>query len=172
MRQITQAKSNMYSPKRPALPSLEGVVGACKRGRRKGRRNKTSAERASAAIIDQKRVEKNAREKMRVKNVNHGFELLRRAIGQKRTGKNPTKLATLEAAIKYIHELRTELGEIPLYANTPKSLSGEIHTFAADSSSVRDSNACVAMHTFMPSVFAAIICSDWRIVCFFVRDIA
>ena len=101
-----QAKSKMYSPKRPALPSLEGVVGACKRGRRKGRRNKTSAERASTAIIDQKRVEKNAREKLRVKNVNHGFELLRRAIGQKRTGKNPTKLATLEAAIKYIYELR------------------------------------------------------------------
>lgn len=61
------------------IPSLEGVVGACKRGRHKGRRNKTSAERASAAMMGQKRVEKNTREKVRIKNVNHGYELLQRA---------------------------------------------------------------------------------------------
>lgn len=147
-----QAKSNMYSPKRPALPSLEGVVGACKRGRRKGRRNKTSAERASEAIIDQKRVEKNAREKVRVKNVNHGFELLRRAVGQKRTGKNPTKLATLEAAIKYIHELRAELGEIPLYANAPGILMDDSYIFAAASTLVRD-----IIYAAIHSVLAAIM---------------
>lgn len=119
------------------IPSLEGVVGACKRGRHKGRRNKTSAERASAAMMGQKRVEKNTREKVRIKNVNHGYELLQRAIGQDRMGKNPTKLKTLEAAIKYIHdlldELQTETAQIPPYANLPEPLSDEkIYPVAAE----------------------------------------
>ena len=122
-----------------AIPSLEGVVGACKRGRHKGRRNKTSAERASAAMMGLKRVEKNTREKVRIKNVNHGYELLQRAIGQDRMGKNPTKLKTLEVAIKYIHdlldELQMETAQMPRYANLPEPLGDEkIYSVATEPS--------------------------------------
>lgn len=130
-----------------AIPSLEGVVGACKRGRHKGRRNKTSAERASAAIMGLKRVEKNTREKVRIKNVNHGYELLQRAIGQDRMGKNPTKLKTLEVAIKYIHdlldELQTETAQMPPYANLEPLGDEKIYPVALTEPSVSKTGRCI-----------------------------
>ena len=73
------------------------------------------------------------------------------------TGKNPTKLATLEAAIKYIHELRAELGEIPLYANAPGILMDDSYIFAATSTLVRDI-IYVAIHSVNSSCH-----HDWRI---------
>ena len=103
------------------MQSLEGVIGACKRGRRMGRRNRTSAEREATADDDQR--VRNARERKRVKNVNQEFQQLRSALGRDETDRRLTKLKTLEAAIQYIHELidelnllRAETGEVPPYA--------------------------------------------------------
>ena len=109
--------------KRPPvrLQNLEGVVGACKRGRRMGRRNRTRAEREATADDDQRT--RNARERKRVSNVNQEFQQLRSALGRDETDRPLTKLKTLETAIQYIRDLteelnrlRAEIGEVPPYA--------------------------------------------------------
>ncbi len=85
-----------------------GVVGACKRGRRKGRRNRTPTERE--AEKDNRRESKNARERVRVQNVNQEYENLRLVLGTPLDDKGKVKkVATLNHAIDYIRALMSEL---------------------------------------------------------------
>lgn len=80
-----------------------GVVGACRRGRRKGQRNRTPAQRVMEA--EGKRTEKNIRERMRVEHVRDEYLKLQLLLGFG-NGKSVNKLETLNAAIAYIKKLR------------------------------------------------------------------
>ncbi|KAL5467619.1 hypothetical protein EMCRGX_G031878 [Ephydatia muelleri] len=80
-----------------------GVVGACRRGRRKGQRNRTPAQRVMEA--EGKRTEKNIRERMRVEHVRDEYLKLQVLLGFG-NGKSVNKLETLNAAIAYIKKLR------------------------------------------------------------------
>ena len=86
-----------------------GVVGACRRGRRRGRKNRTKVERRSEK--EQRRRSKNARERERVENVRNEYAKLQKLLGlggsdeagekQGRCG----KLRLLNTAIEYIKTL-------------------------------------------------------------------
>lgn len=80
-----------------------GIVGACRRGRRKGQRNRTPAQRIMEA--EGKRTEKNVRERMRVEHVRDEYLKLQVLLGFGHK-KTVNKLETLNAAIDYIKELR------------------------------------------------------------------
>lgn len=56
-----------------------GVVGACRRGRRRGRRNRTAVERESE--VEERRQSKNARERERVENVRNEYAKLQKLLG-------------------------------------------------------------------------------------------
>ena len=56
-----------------------GVVGACRRGRRRGRRNRTVVERQTGK--EQRRRSKNARERERVENVRNEYAKLQTLLG-------------------------------------------------------------------------------------------
>ena len=99
-------------------PLMEmGVVGACRRGRRKGRRNRTATERRSEA--EQRRQSKNARERERVENVRGEYVKLQKMLGLEtvglrggsREGRRFCKLRILTAAIKKIKTLMQVLQE-------------------------------------------------------------
>ena len=86
-----------------------GVVGACRRGRRRGRRNRTATERQSE--VEQRRYSKNARERERVENVRNEYVKLQRLLGledlgaegsRSKEGGRFCKLRTLTAAIARI----------------------------------------------------------------------
>ena len=86
------------------------VIGACRRGRRRGRRNRTQAERLSGA--EQRRQSKNSRERRRVENVKNEYAKLQKILGlqddensSKEKGKY-CKLRILNAAIDRIKELK------------------------------------------------------------------
>ena len=86
-----------------------GVVGACRRGRRKGQRNRTPAQRVMEA--EGKRTEKNVRERMRVEHVRDEYLKLQMLLGFGHN-KSVNKLQTLNAAIDYIKELRKLLDRL------------------------------------------------------------
>ena len=86
-----------------------GVVGACRRGRRKGQRNRTPAQRVMEA--EGKRTEKNVRERMRVEHVRDEYLKLQMLLGFGHS-KSVNKLQTLNAAIDYIKELRKVLDRL------------------------------------------------------------
>ena len=97
--------SRDYSP-------LVGVIGACRRGRKQGRRNRTKSERV--AEEEQRRSKKNERERERVLNVNEEYRRLQEALGQEVDAKNLKKqgrLQTLTSAITHIQSLMAELQE-------------------------------------------------------------
>lgn len=85
----------------------QGVIGACRRGRKRGRKNRPQSQRM--AEVDDKRVQKNARERERVYNVNEEYRRLRQALGDDFRKKKHNKLKTLTAAINYIQAMMTEL---------------------------------------------------------------
>lgn len=91
------------------MASLDGVVGACKRGRRRGRRNKTAYEKDSEMGVRQEL--KRERERLRVQNVNLEYQRLRIALGEPEDShkKKNNKCSTLKAAIDYIKALMNEL---------------------------------------------------------------
>ena len=87
------------------------VVGACKRGRRKGRRNRTTVERESE--LEQRRRSKNARERQRVENVKNEYAKLEAVLGmdaglfdKTREKRQYCKLRILTAAIERIKTLK------------------------------------------------------------------
>ena len=90
------------------------VVGACRRGRRRGRRNRTTAERQSE--MEQRRRSKNARERQRVENVKNEYSKLQNLLGLEsgcldqtsRERRRHGKLRVLTAAI---HRIRSLLAE-------------------------------------------------------------
>ena len=87
----------------------QGVIGACRRGRKRGRKNRTQSQRM--AEVDDKRVQKNARERERVSNVNAEYKRLREALGDVDDSRKKKyhKLRTLTAAINYIQAMMAEL---------------------------------------------------------------
>lgn len=94
------------------LAELE-VIGACRRGRRRGRKNRTMAERQSE--IEERRRSKNARERQRVENVKKEYAKLQRLLGLEsslddasREKRRHCKLRTLTEAIKRIRSLIAE----------------------------------------------------------------
>ena len=95
----------------------QGVIGACRRGRKRGRKNRPQSQRM--AEVDDKRVQKNARERERVYNVNEEYRRLRQALGDDFRKKKHNKLKTLTAAINYIQAMMTEL-------DTLKRAAGEM----------------------------------------------
>ena len=90
-----------------------GVVGACRRGRRRGRRNRTAVERQTEK--EQRRHSKNARERERVENVRNEYAKLEKLVGlgaddylgesTKELGRY-CKLRVLTAAIERIKTLK------------------------------------------------------------------
>lgn len=114
----SEASSPWPPPRVQLLQPLDelGVVGACRRGRRKGRRNRTPAERETER--DDRRVSKNARERERVENVNREYENLRAALGAPPNAKGRVKkVATLNHAINYIKALMSELEQLSRQAD-------------------------------------------------------
>ena len=91
------------------------VIGACRRGRRRGRRNRTATERQSE--IAQRRLSKNARERQRVENVKSEYAKLQRLLGLEHLDEGTNerrrhcKLRTLTAAIGRIRNLMSELNQ-------------------------------------------------------------
>lgn len=90
------------------------VIGACRRGRRRGRRNRTAAERESE--VSQRRLSKNARERQRVENVKNEYARLQKLLGLSEQMENEPKerrrhckLRTLTTAIERIRTLMAEL---------------------------------------------------------------
>lgn len=113
-----EAESRTFSSQTVPTP----VAGACRRGRRNGRRYRASAERADTNKED-RRIKKNSKERKRVQNVNQEYISLRTALGAPPNDKvaKPAKVATLNHAIVYIkalmnelEQLRTQAGETPL----------------------------------------------------------
>lgn len=90
------------------------VVGACRRGRRRGRKNRSVAERQSE--IEQRRQSKNARERLRVENVKNEYAKLQRLLGlesecqddKSKEKRRHCKLRTLTAATQRIRDLLAE----------------------------------------------------------------
>ena len=101
---VTAGESFQLQP----LAEME-VIGACRRGRRRGRRNRTAAERISEAA--QRRDSKNARERQRVENVKNEYARLQELLGltelksDSKEHKRHCKLRTLTAAIERIRTL-------------------------------------------------------------------
>jgi len=90
------------------------VIGACRRGRRRGRRNRTAAERESE--VSQRRLSKNARERQRVENVKNEYARLQKLLGlseqlenEPKERRRHCKLRTLTTAIERIRTLMAEL---------------------------------------------------------------
>ena len=81
-----------------------GVVGAPKRGRRKGRRSRTTVERESE--LEQRRHSKNAHERQRVENVNNKYAKLEAVLGMDGGLREKSKLWILTAAIERIKTLK------------------------------------------------------------------
>lgn len=166
----TDAPQNVKKPPRRRRPpvrmqSLDGVVGACKRGRRLGRRNRTLAEREATAQQDQ--IIRNARERMRVQNVKHEYEQLRCALGRD-ASKRLTKLKTLEMAIQYIRDLTDELNrlqaeteEVPPYADGPGPSDGN-YPIAAEPSVSEFSAWSLSYHASVRGSCSPGYCSDAR----------
>lgn len=89
------------------------VIGACRRGRRRGRRNRTMAERQSE--IELRRRSKNARERQRVENVKNEYAKLQQLLGMEsslddksKEKRRHCKLQTLTKAIERIRALIDE----------------------------------------------------------------
>ena len=78
-------------------------IGARRRGRRRGCRNRTLAERE--AQVEDKRSDKNTKERVRVGNINRMYQKLRRQLGDPHPEKRLCKLRVLNAAIQHIHDL-------------------------------------------------------------------
>ena len=96
-------------------------VGARRRGRRRGCRNRTLAEREEQ--VEVKRSDKNSKERVRVGNINRMYQRLRRQLGDPHPEKRLCKLRVLNAAIQHIHDLmdvvnqrqnRQESSQLPL----------------------------------------------------------
>ena len=91
------------------------VIGACRRGRRRGRRNRTEAERQSGQ--EQRRRAKNERERKRVENVKNEYAKLQRLLGfqsglldeKSKEKRRYCKLRILTEAIRRIKELKEVL---------------------------------------------------------------
>ena len=91
------------------------VVGACRRGRRRGRRNRTAAERQSE--MEQRRRSKNARERQRVENVKTEYAKLQKLLGfnsgfidnKSKEKRRHCKLRVLTAAVERIRTLMETL---------------------------------------------------------------
>lgn len=89
------------------------VIGACRRGRRRGRRNRTAAERQSDIVKEQRRRLKNARERKRVENVKNEYVKLMKILGLQsdmldekcKEKRRYCKLKTLNTALRRIKEL-------------------------------------------------------------------
>ena len=102
---LTDKESQTFTLK----PLVEmGVVGACRRGRRRGRKNRTEMERRSEK--EQRRRSKNARERERVENVRNEYAKLQKllGLGSDEAGENQgrfCKLRLLNAAIERIKTL-------------------------------------------------------------------
>ena len=103
---LTDKESQTFTLK----PLVEmGVVGACRRGRRRGRKNRTEMERRSEK--EQRRRSKNARERERVENVRNEYAKLQKllGLGSNEEGENQQgrlcKLRLLNAAIERIKTL-------------------------------------------------------------------
>ena len=88
----------------------QGVIGACRRGRKRGKKNRSQMQRVAEA--DDKRAQKNARERTRVENVNDEYKKLRVALGDDFRKKKHNKLKTLTAAINYIQAMMAELDSL------------------------------------------------------------
>ena len=94
-------------------PLAEMEVGACRRGRPRGRRNKTVAQKISE--LAQRRDLKKVREKQRVKNLNRLLLSLREMLGlselksDSKECKGYCKLRTLRAATERIRTLKAIL---------------------------------------------------------------
>lgn len=84
-------------------------IGARRRGRRRGCRNRTLAERE--AQVDFKRSDKNTKERVRVGNINRMYHKLRRQLGDPHPEKRLCKLRVLNAAIQHIHDLMDVMEE-------------------------------------------------------------
>ena len=85
----------------------QGVVGACRRGRRRGGKNLTQSQRMDE--MDDRRVQKSARERERVYNISEEFRKLRQALGLDPRRKRRNEVKTLTAAINYIRAMMAEL---------------------------------------------------------------
>ena len=82
--------------------------GSCRRGRRRGQKNRTPGfYYRGAADNEGRRVVKNARERTRVRNINVAYTELRQMLGDDFKKKN-NKLRTLNATIEYIECLFSE----------------------------------------------------------------
>ena len=107
-------ESDYQSYQLQPLAEME-VIGACRRGRRRGRRNRTATERQSE--IAQRRLSKNARERQRVENVKSEYAKLQRLLGLEHLDEGTNerrrhcKLRTLTAAIGRIRNLMSELNQ-------------------------------------------------------------
>lgn len=101
------------------------IVGACRRGRRRGRRNRTAAERQLE--VEQRRHNKNARERQRVENVKKEYAKLQRLLGlssaplddKSEEKRRHCKLRTLTAAIQRIRGLIAEQNQLRAAAVSP-----------------------------------------------------
>lgn len=106
------------------LADLE-IVGACRRGRRRGRRNRTAAERQLE--VEQRRHNKNARERQRVENVKKEYAKLQRLLGlssaplddKSEEKRRHCKLRTLTVAIQRIRSLIAEQNQLRASAVSP-----------------------------------------------------
>ena len=107
------------------------VVGACRRGRRRGRRNRTAAERQSE--MEQRRRSKNARERQRVENVKNEYAKLQIILGlefglldqKSKEKRRHCKLRVLTAAIHRIRSLMAERNRLQAESAAPPPRHGE-----------------------------------------------
>ena len=110
------------------------VVGACRRGRPRGRRNRTAAQKISE--VDQRRNSKNTRERKRVENINTLFISLQKQLGlsqlksDSKACKRYRKLLTLRTAIERIRSLTAKLnltsGDVRYSIESPQPYQREI----------------------------------------------
>lgn len=82
-------------------------IGARKKGRRKGCKNRPALQRHMQAAS--KKRAKNAKERKRVQNIHHEYTLLRMLLGDR--SEKLSKLQVLNATIEYIKYLRNKLAE-------------------------------------------------------------
>ena len=85
------------------------TIGARRKGRRKGCKNKTPEERK--AILGQKDKIKNEKERERVRNIQQQYQKLRVMLGDPTPHKKLCKQQVLNAAIAYIKDLLSILNE-------------------------------------------------------------